>query len=336
MSSNFLQIGKTFLDSSIPFCLVRVPNKEPELYMNPKTISSSNEKVFICKGWERNDPTYYFQSYSADINLASLVINDEFPFEASFEDYSKSYNLMKLALEEHEIQKVVLSRVKKHDSKIHNPIELFDSACSKSQDTLVYLILHPTYGLWFGMSPEILVSKRNKIFTTVSLAGTQKNNNGTYHWGHKEIEEQELVSVQIRETLEKLNSNNYIENGPVTHQAGKVVHLKSVFTYSFNGELSDLLNSLHPTPAISGLPIKESIDLINKVENHSRKLYTGYLGVIDNDSADIFVNLRCMQIVNNVPYLYLGGGLTAQSELMDEWKETELKSKTILDLIDGK
>jgi isochorismate synthase len=41
------------------------------------------------------------------------------------------------------------------------------------------------------------------------------------------------------------------------------------------------------------------------------------------------VNLRCAQLFRNQAFLYLGGGLTAQSNVEEEWQETENKAKTL-------
>jgi isochorismate synthase len=48
---------------------------------------------------------------------------------------------------------------------------------------------------------------------------------------------------------------------------------------------------------------------------------------------NIFVNLRCAQIIGDRIYLYLGGGFTAESDSEKEWEETENKSKTLLNLL---
>ena len=70
-------------------------------------------------------------------------------------------------------------------------------------------------------------------------------------------------------------------------------------------------------------------EIISKSELHDRRLYTGYIGIIGPAKFEFFVNLRCMQITNNAAYLYLGGGLTIDSELGREWNETQRKAKTL-------
>ena len=57
------------------------------------------------------------------------------------------------------------------------------------------------------------------------------------------------------------------------------------------------------------------------------------IGVIDNDSTKLFVNLRCAEIIHNQAYLYLGGGFTKDSNIESEWIETENKAKTLLNVM---
>jgi isochorismate synthase len=49
----------------------------------------------------------------------------------------------------------------------------------------------------------------------------------------------------------------------------------------------------------------------------------------------LFVNLRCMQVFPTQFALYLGGGIMADSDPSKEWEETELKSMTLLNVINS-
>jgi isochorismate synthase len=97
--------------------------------------------------------------------------------------------------------------------------------------------------------------------------------------------------------------------------------------------LERLIHSLHPTPAVSGLPQKEAIEVIEQVEQHERTLYAGVIGVLDEQSSALFVNLRCAQVFENEVCLYVGGGHTAASNSNAEWVETENKAKTLLNVL---
>ena len=52
-----------------------------------------------------------------------------------------------------------------------------------------------------------------------------------------------------------------------------------------------------------------------------------------NRFTELFVNLRCMQLVKDQALIYVGGGITAGSDPENEWDETVLKSKTMSSIL---
>ena len=330
--------------SKEPFCLVRFPGeKNFSFYHNPTTSNLDNVDSFLVKGWNKSDTTYYYASANGGEPKAGHAQKanyiEDIPTETSFETYSANFKSYQYAFANTEVKKAILSRLK----LITIPADFdllayFERLESAHANALVYIILHPTEGLWIGATPEILISRKGNKYTTVSLAGTQKISDSTYFWGEKEKEEQEFVSAHIRESLAKNKIQNVTESGPDTSEAGSVAHLKTTFQFQYDDKDFNFLNiadQLHPTPAISGTPVPKAIKLINTTENHSRQLYTGYLGRISAQSIDLYVNLRCMQVFPSKMVLYLGGGITQGSQLEAEWDETEQKAKTLLKQING-
>src|SRR5699024_8403762 len=109
-------------------------------------------------------------------------------------------------------------------------------------------------------------------------------------------------------------------------------HLKTHYTFQITDETAfdNLLHALHPTPAIAGLPVKEALEVIKKQEQYDREYYCGVIGEIDTGkTADLFVNLRCMQVGEKNIASYVGGGITADADPREEWEETVLKGKTM-------
>ena len=94
--------------------------------------------------------------------------------------------------------------------------------------------------------------------------------------------------------------------------------------------LKELLKTLHPTPAVCGLPKQASKDFILQNENYARSFYTGFLGEMNvNEKTELFVNLRCAEIQGDEVVIYVGGGVTADSNAQKEWEETYAKTQTI-------
>ena len=234
------------------------------------------------------------------------------------------------------LQKVVLSRIKTiTPDKGFNSASFFMRLTKKYPNTFVYLFSIPDEGTWVGATPETLLSQKNNgDIVVMSLAGTMVYpDNGEVKWGQKEIIEQGYVSAFIRERLLKLGINNFTESAPITVKAGHLAHIQTIFSIpykSVNNNIEKLIKSLHPTPAVCGLPQNTAYSLIETHEPHGRKFYTGFLGPwLLNGRSDLFVNLRCAEINADTLNLYVGGGLTAESNPEKEWQETELKAQTL-------
>jgi isochorismate synthase len=95
-----------------------------------------------------------------------------------------------------------------------------------------------------------------------------------------------------------------------------------------------MLDLLHPTSAVCGMPLENSLEFLQKHEGYDREFYSGYLGPVNvNNNTHIYVNLRCMQLFEGQAIVYAGAGVTVDSVPEDEWKETEMKFNTLLNVI---
>ena len=183
-----------------------------------------------------------------------------------------------------------------------------------------------------GATPELLLQVKGEKIETMSLAGTAIHSETDSHvWGDKEKEEQQLVTDFITSQFDKTGVSNPITSKVKTIKAGHLLHLQTVITGIIKKEqIKSVLDSLHPTPAVCGLPRDQSMTFIDNEENYNRSFYTGYLGVVDGDTHNYFVNLRCMQLFDKTVVLYVGGGITVKSDAELEYKETMAKLKTCL------
>ncbi|TWP22792.1 isochorismate synthase [Apibacter muscae] len=214
-----------------------------------------------------------------------------------------------------------------------NPINSFLALCDANPNSFCHLSVWNNDEIWIGSTPEILGYYNNSIFKTMALAGTLPNKN-SYHWSEKEIYEQKLVSDYIIQTL-KIYCDNISILGPETYGLNHIKHLVTHFSSQIKNDKSiyELINALHPTPAVCGLPLNLSKKFIDENEGYDRDFYAGFIGVEDVNFKQYFVNLRCGKLFSNGALLYVGGGITAQSIPEKEWLETEMKSKIIVDCL---
>ena len=150
-------------------------------------------------------------------------------------------------------------------------------------------------------------------------------------WDDKNTLEQEYVAAYMRERIAHF-AYNISSKGPYTARAGWLVHLRTDFTFTLTDMhlLGDIIDSLHPTPAVCGIPKDEARRFIMTHESAGRGYYSGFSGPINPDGATrLFVSLRCMSIGERTCRLYAGGGLLRESDEQHEWEETECKMDTM-------
>ena len=98
--------------------------------------------------------------------------------------------------------------------------------------------------------------------------------------------------------------------------------------------LLDVIEAVHPTPAVGGVPTKAAVDLIAQLESIDRGWYTGGVGWV-NGAGDgaVALGLRCGLIRDNTTHLFAGAGIVSGSRPDDELSETRLKLKPLLQLL---
>lgn len=348
------------LNYNLPFVSFRSPNGNSNTYLsNQKNIFrfQSYEEIeknhgFIFTPFSNIDnypkilikPLVTFKgdifntSLSKNANSIKSIENKEKFITTKKVIYEKNVQKIIQEINDEKLKKVVLSRIEIIKS-IENK-KLPDLYCQIEKEypgAFVFFVHIPNIITWIGASPELFLRNKNNRVQTSAFAGTQKGNDITnIKWYEKEIQEQRLVSDFIENVLKNNNINNYEMNGPFTEKAGEVCHLKTLFSFTPDNikDINKLINELHPTPAISGFPKIESMQLINKLESHNRKYYGGILGQWESSKKmQLYINLRCMQIVDNKLVLYTGAGITSQSEPEKEWQETNDKINKLKNII---
>ena len=256
--------------------------------------------------------------------------------------YSIDFANYHAQLENDAFRKIVLARCA--DEKMPEgvePMELFYRACALYPRLFIALVDTPKSGCWLTATPEILLEGQGSDWRTIALAGTMKlegdqlNGEGeSLTWSTKNIQEQRIVATYITECLEQFTSD-FREEGPRTVRAANLVHLRSDFNFrlSDHAHIGNLLQALHPTPAVCGLPKREAFQFIVRNEHTPRRYYSGFMGPLGTDETHLYVSLRCMNIEHDTCHLYAGGGLLKDSILEQEWQETEAKLETIRKVI---
>jgi isochorismate synthase len=248
---------------------------------------SDKEPIVLIKGEARMISTLNPQQTS--LNSQQTSLNTQLSTLNSHKSYSDTFSIFHQALLNGQFQKIVLARcaTEAHDGSI-TPIALFHQACQLYPRMFVALVSTPQSGTWLTASPEILLEHLpDDRWRTIALAGTMRlrsdkaDNEGQHlRWSAKNIQEQRHVSSYIANVLRRF-SDDVHEEGPRTIRAAHLVHLRSDFTFTINKEctrVGELLQALHPTPAVCGLPKEEAQRFIIANERTPRHYYSGFMG----------------------------------------------------------
>ena len=235
--------------------------------------------------------------------------------------------------------KVVAARVLRTSKPVTFDAELFFRAvCHKYPNSFVSLVYTPAFGLWIGASPEILLRHDGSAFKTYALAGTKSNVKGKSQrdFGKKEKMEQEIVTEFVSKAIRKVSKIPPVITGPTVIDTGNLLHLRTAFSFSkpTKTKWQKIVKELHPTPAVAGSPKKRALSFIKKHEKEDRDFYCGYLGPVNIDGEiNLYVNLRCMKVLDSILKIYVGCGITEGSIALEEWNETLIKSQTLLSVL---
>ena len=354
------------LEKRLVFSIYRLPGqteislivqKDQQLKALNCMENVSNEKGFLVAPFSKNSsdkiylirPDFVFRetltSTDENIlkNIESPALNGAGHISPEETHNSEYIHQIKKTIEEikkGEYDKVVLSRVKIIPGAFLGHLKtIFELLCKSYPNAFVYLTRFKDQ-CWIGASPEPLICARGNELFTVSLAGTRpysESNMDFSNWNHKELVEQEYVTKNIENVLEEYEIKDYKKKGPYTKKAGKLIHLRTDFSFQYSevgDKLALLINALHPTSAICGMPKEKSLGFIKGMEKHNREYYAGFLGPVGiDDRLQLFVNLRCMKVLENELALFIGGGITDESVPEDEWEETEIKAETLLSVV---
>lgn len=342
-------------DKNLPFIIYKKPNQTTIICVfqqndNLFQVQDYTEKGFVFASFDGRK-TFLIPENQSEIMTTNFEKKDScvadkltnIPDEFAKNQFQNVVDQGIQAIKNNEFKKVVLSRKETLNLVHFDLIVAFENLVHLYPTTFVYCFYHPKIGTWLGATPEQLLKANATEFKTMALAGTQKNNDSKeVIWPKKEQEEQQFVTDYIVEKVSNLASELVISK-PYSLKAGSIWHIKTDIsgTLKSSADLQDVIQLLHPTPAVCGLPKEESKSFILEKENYDRSFYTGFVGELNvNNQTDLFVNLRCMEIEVDSKlkiskaHLFMGCGITKDSIPEKEWEESVNKSATMKRILD--
>jgi isochorismate synthase len=259
-------------------------------------------------------------------SVPRILSEDKFCTEEQYEDLVA--NAVK-EIESGQIRKIVTSR--KFD--VGYSLQQWEAQIVRWQaqfpEAFVFCFNHPKWGLWMGATPELLLYSHDGEVQTMALAGSKKIDDPS-SWTTKELQEHQVVVDMIQNTLHQSGVENIIVSGRKDEPYKNVKHLMTEMKGTYSGSWNQLINALHPTPALCGWPKSKAQNWLSQNEGYHRDLYGGVLNIFVNDQAWAIVLLRCCQWQSNKTLGYVGGGVMQESLPQSEWLETEWKRQAFI------
>ncbi len=250
-----------------------------------------------------------------------------------------------------ELQKVVLAQALR--ATLDQPVQLADilKRLATRYSRCYQFMIEPQSGMnpqraFIGATPERLISVRGRTVRTGALAGTTGRGDtpAEDEWLAKELlkdeknaHEHELVAETICQQLQPFVSSISAEPREVQRLA-TVQHLRTPInaTLSRDEHVLSLVESLHPTPAVGGVPPSAALETIRETEPFDRGWYAAPVGWIDAAGNGTFaVALRSALATQEQATLFAGVGIVNNSNPDREWEEMQLKFRPILDTLEA-
>ncbi len=196
--------------------------------------------------------------------------------------------------------------------------------------------------VFVGASPERLLSIENNYLITDALAGSAPRGQDVLadrqlgqqlQNSPKERHEHQIVVDFIVRQLQTLGLSPYYLPQPTLKQLANIQHLHTPIEVALTGDLEPLkiLEQLHPTPAVAGVPRITACHLIHQLESFDRDLYAAPLGWVDAAGDSTFVvGIRSALLSGRNARLYAGAGIVAASDPDKELAEIRLKLQAML------
>lgn len=202
---------------------------------------------------------------------------------------------------------------------------------------------------FLGATPERLLRKEGRAVATEALAGsrpapTAADEEMVVAAKHELLEsrkdrmEHALVVDEITARLTPVCESVSADSIPAVRRLRHVLHLCTPIAGVLRADahILNLVDLLHPTPAVAGLPTEVAMARIVAQEPAPRGYYAGPIGWFDQDGdGDFSVALRSAVLRGRHAFIYAGAGLVDGSEAESEYAETAVKQRAVLDALGG-
>ncbi|MDQ8203684.1 isochorismate synthase [Pelagicoccus sp. SDUM812003] len=246
------------------------------------------------------------------------------------------------AIKRGDFRKIVLARaLDLTANQAFHPLEILNTLRERYPDCYAFSYANGRGESFIGASPERLVSVEDAVVKVDALAGTAPRGrsasedaqlgNQLLH-SEKDLREHAIVFESIRRRLQQLGISAPESCRPYLKKLQNVQHLHvDIEAKKRSGiHMLDIVEALHPTPAVGGTPREVAVASIRDFETFPRGLYAGPIGWVNaQGEGEFLVAIRSAQVSGKQARLYAGVGVVDGSEPEREYQETNLKFQAL-------
>lgn len=231
-----------------------------------------------------------------------------------------------------EFEKVVVARksVWRFDAPMQ-PANVLEEL-SRSHDGSTRFAARFGASTFLGATPERLVRVRDLDVDSEALAGSSRPGDADRALQLLESTKERLehgpVLREIVRALSPLCTQIEHPADPEVRELEHILHLRTPIRGRLAAPIHvlDLVERLHPTPAVGGVPTADAVKFITTHEPVERGWYASPIGWFDaKGDGEFVVGLRSGVLEGNRAHLYAGGGIVRDSDPASEYAETRLK-----------
>lgn len=235
------------------------------------------------------------------------------------------------------LQKVMAAReVRLHFASPVDAVATVSALAEQAPECLRFLFRWGD-SAFVGASPERLLRRRGRALETEALAGSidadAESPERQLEASLKELEEHQLTVSAIQRSLDPVCEEVRLPSRPAVHRLKHLLHLRTQIQATLRTEthVLELVERLHPTPAVGGVPTTAAMEWIGSHEPFERGWYAGAVGWLDAQGDGEFnVALRSGLVRGQSARLYAGAGIVRGSLSSAEYDETKLKLAAML------
>ena len=238
---------------------------------------------------------------------------------------------------DHSVKKVVLARkTSLHFKQAADPWVMLRQLKAVTANSYHFAFQFKK-SVFLGASPERLYHRYQRAVESEAIAGTvpQSTEPKVLQDSAKNNHEHAFVVDAIHASFKEMCTNFKQDKNPGILTLPNGHHLITKFQGQLKDGVNDedILQFLHPTPALGGTPRLQAIETIRKLEGFSRGWYGAPIGYVGLDWAEFVVGIRSGLVRGKNLSVFAGAGIVKGSEAEAEWEEVENKISNFIKII---